>query len=73
MRYVLTRIAAICGQIIWILCTAAWQFNELKAFLASTKMTASALSSSNMHRILWIAASAPDCNPVVVWRGPAAS
>ena len=73
LRYVLTRIVAICGQITQILCSAAWRFSELKAFLASTKITASVQSSSNMHHILWIAASAPDSNLVAVWRGPAAS
>ena len=73
-RYVLTRIVSICGQTTLILCNAAWinwinsvQFSELKALLATSKVTASVLSSSNMHRILWIAASAPDCNPVIVW------
>ena len=70
LRYVLSRVVVICGQIIWILCSVAWRFNELKAFLAST--TASILLSSKMHRILWIAASAPDCNPVAVSRSPAA-
>ena len=67
----LTRILAICGQITRILCSAAWRFNELKAFLVSTKIPpASVLSSSNMHRI---DAYTPDCNPVALWRGPAAS
>ena len=76
LRYMLTRIIAICGQRTQTLCSASWQFNELKAFLTSTKITASVLSSSNMHRILSthasIAVSDPDCNPVAVWRGPAA-
>ena len=45
----------------------------MKAFLASTKITASVLSSSNVHHILWTATSAPDCNQETVWRGPAAS
>ena len=73
LRYELTGIVAIYGQITRILRIAAWQFNELKPFVVSTKITASVLSSSSMHRILWIAASAPDCNPVAIWRDPAAS
>ena len=62
-----------CREIIQILCSPAWRFNELKAFLTSTKITASVLSSSNMHGVLWIAASTPDCNQVTILRGPAAS
>ena len=73
LRYELTGIVAIYGQITRMLRIAAWQFNELKPFVVSTKITASVLLSSSMHRILWTAASAPGCNPVAIYRGPAAS
>ena len=66
LRYVLTRIVAICRQITQILRSTAWQFNELKEFLAPDKITALVLSSSNIHHILWIAASAPDYSTVAV-------
>ena len=71
LRYVLIRIV---GQITWdVMQCCLKALKALKTFMASIKITASVLSFSDMHRILWIAASAPDYNPMAVWRGPPAS
>ena len=71
LRYVLTRIV---GTITWdVMQCCLKALKALKAFMASIKITASVLSFSDMHRILSIAASAPDYNPMAVWRGPPAS
>ena len=56
-----------------MLCSATFLFKLLKAFLASTRITASVCSPVNTSCIEWAAASAPFFNPVAIWRGPAAS
>ena len=53
-------------------CRAALLFRELKAFIASTRITASVSGAVNSWRIACTAATAPDGCPVHTWRGPAA-
>ena len=71
-RYVLINTVEIFGQTIRILCSAAFLFSELNALLASTRITPSVLSCSNINFIEWIVASAPPCKPVAAWSSPAA-
>ena len=52
LRHVFPRIVAICGKITRILCSAAWRFNKLKAFLASTKITESPSDTHQSHHLL---------------------
>ena len=60
------------GHMIRMLCSAAFLFSELNALLASTRITPSVLSCSNINFIEWIAASVPPYRPVATWSGPAA-
>ena len=71
-RYVLVSTVENLGQMIWMLCSAAFLFSELNALLAPTKITPSVLSCSNINFTEWIAASAPPCKLVAAWSGPAA-
>ena len=71
-RYVSISTLENLGHMIQILCSAAFLFSELNGFLASTRITPSVLSCSNINFIEWIAASAPHCKPVAVWSGSAA-
>ena len=52
---------------------AVCRFSELKAFHASTRITASVFEDSKIWCIAWTAASQPDKCPAHTWRGPAAS
>ena len=71
-RYVLVSTVENLEHMIRMLCSAAFLFSELNALLASTRITPSVLSCSNINFIEWIAASAPPCKPVAVWSGLAA-
>ena len=71
-RYVLISTVENSGHMIRMLCSAAFLFSELNALLASTRVTPSVLSCSNINFIEWIAASMPPCRPVAAWSGPAA-
>ena len=70
-RYVLISTVENSGHMIRMLCSAAFLFSELNALLASTRITPSVLSCSNINFIEWIAASAPPCKPVAAWSGSA--
>ena len=52
-------------------CRAALLFRELKAFVASTRITASISGVVNSWHIACTAASQPDRCPAHNWRGPA--
>ena len=71
--YVFINMVENCGQRICILCNAEFRLNELNLLLASTNMTTSVCSSSNISFMECIAASAPDWRPVAICNGPAAS
>ena len=60
------------GQRWWMFCRAALLFRELKAFVASTRITASVSGAVNSWHIACTAASQPDGCPAHTWRGPAA-
>ena len=64
-RYVLISTDENSGHTIRIFC-------ELNVLLASTRITPSVLSCSNINFIEWIAASAPPCKAVAVWSSTAA-
>ena len=70
-RYVLISTVENSGHLIRMLCSAAFLFSQLDALLASTRITTSVLSCSNINFIEWIAASAPPCKPVAALGGPA--
>ena len=58
--YVFIDMVENCGQRSCILCNAAFRFNELKALLASTNITASVFLSSKICFMECMAALAPD-------------
>ena len=61
------------GQILIILWRAVCLFRALKAFLASTRRTASVSSFWKVDRTAWTAASVPEGCPAHSWCEPAAS
>ena len=70
--YVLISTVEKLGHMFQMLCSVAFLFSESNALLASTRITPSVLSCSNINFIEWIAASAPPCKPVAAWSGPTA-
>ena len=71
--YVLINTFDSAGQRFLMLINAFWWFKQLKALVASTKITPSASLSSNTWCIAWAAASQPDKCPEHVCNGPVAS
>ena len=71
-QYLLTSTVKNSEHMIQMLCNAAFLFGELNALLASTKITPSVVSCSNINFIEWIAAPTLPYKLVAVWSGPAA-